>query len=88
MRINIEIEKLVLNGFDFHDHRRISRAFKQELFKLIRENGLPDLFTQGDEILQIITPAFNSPNKSQQRIMGTEVARSIYEAWKLLSQNP
>lgn len=88
MRINIEIERLVLNGFDFHDHKRISAALEQELAWLIRENGLPEGFTQGDKIPIIYPPSFTAPEDMNPRKLGTEVARSIFRAWKTRFSEP
>jgi hypothetical protein len=79
MKIDIRIGKLVLHGFDYHDHRRISSAFKQELTRLIRENGLPKGFAQGEEVHQIIAPSFNAPEDMNPKTIGAEVARSIYK---------
>jgi hypothetical protein len=82
MKIDIRIEKLVLNGFDYHDHRRISAALEQELAILIKKKGLPDRLTQGDEIPLIFAPSFTTPIDMNPRTIGAEVARSIYRAWK------
>lgn len=80
MKVNIEIEKLVLHGFNYHDHKRISTALEQELAKLIREKGLPENFTKKEEIPWIDAPSFNAPADMNPNNIGTYVARSIYKA--------
>ena len=82
MKINIRIANLVLQGFDYHDHKRINFALEQELTTLIRENGLPSGLSEGAEISQIDAPSFNIPADSNPKIIGSEVARSMYRAWQ------
>lgn len=82
MKIDIRIGKLVLHGFDYHDHSRIRATFEQEFARLIMLNGLPEGFAQGDGIPQIYAPSFNAPGDMNPRIIGAEVARSIYKAWE------
>jgi hypothetical protein len=83
MRIRIEIDELVLHGFNYHDHGRISAAIKGELARLIRENGLPQGMNVAKEIPQIDAGSFNLSDRTSPKAVGAQVARSIYRRWNL-----
>jgi hypothetical protein len=78
MKVNIEIGELVLDGLDYHDHRRISKAIEQELTRLISENGLSKWPTPQNKTPSIDAPSFNAPSNMNPRTIGRETARSIY----------
>lgn len=78
----------MLYGFEYHDHRRISTAVKQELIRLISEKGLPK--TKGGEIkdyyyyqmpYRVDAGSFNiSPKMNNPKTIGSEIARLIYNS--------
>lgn len=81
VRIVINIDKLVLESFDYHDHLRISRAMEHELSRLVRENGL----TQGTYDLPVLDAGTVNIGKNMNpRTTGVEIARSVYRS---LGQN-
>ena len=80
---------MVLHGFEYHDHHRISVAIEQELTRLISENGLPK--TKRGEIKDddyyyyykmphhIDAGSFNVlPNRNDPKSIGSEIALLIY----------
>jgi hypothetical protein len=80
---------LVLHGFKYHDHRRISVAIEQELTRLISENGLPktkrgeieDYYYNNKMRHHIDAGSFNvSPNRNDPKSIGAEIARLIYSS--------
>lgn len=75
VRIVINIDRLVLEGFNYHDHLRISRAMEHELSRLVRENGL----AQGTYDLPVVDAgAFSVQPGGTPRSIGIQTARSIY----------
>jgi hypothetical protein len=77
VRIVINIDRLVLEGFDYHDHLRISRAVQHELSRLVRENGL----AQGMYDLPAVDAgAINMRENMGPRMTGIEIARSVYRS--------
>lgn len=77
MKIHIEINNLVLQGFDkYHDQKQISYAIQTELAKLIRENQLPQNF-ENKEIEYVSSVLEISPRKDTKRI-GVDVARLVF----------
>jgi hypothetical protein len=88
MKIHLAIGELVLHGFEYHDHRRIGIAIEQELATLIRDNGLPgksSTATEEYEIIHINAGSFNAPVNMNPKIIGIEVARSIYRGLEQLT---
>jgi hypothetical protein len=73
VKISINIEKLVLEGFSYHDHLRITREIKNELSRLVGENGLPE----GARRAPVLDTLSYSHNASPKAI-GSQIARSIY----------
>lgn len=78
MRVEIEIDKLVLHGFDYQDHKRIGMALEHELDRLVKDNRVLERFTKGAEIPEIVVPSFSVPTDMNPRTIGIEVARSIF----------
>jgi len=86
MRIRIEIDRLVLDGFDDHDHRRISSAIKFELNQLTKDMDLSEV--KSIEIPNLDAGSFNNRGINPQMI-GTKIIQSINRSLdnKLLHQN-
>ena len=82
MNINIRIGKLVIHGFNYYDHKRISSALEQEMARLIKENGLSGSFAQEGQISQLDVPSFNAAKDMNPRTIGTRVAQSLYEVFR------
>jgi hypothetical protein len=79
VKVRIEIGELLLEGFDYHDHRRIASAMARELARLVGGGGPPRGPSAGDHTASITAPSFVMPfDKSPKRI-GVEIARSVYK---------
>jgi hypothetical protein len=79
MKIHFEIDELVLQGFDYHDHRRIGLAIEEELLRLIKKNGLLNLNRPKYDSLQINDIQVDLSLKNiHPKSVGTEIALSIY----------
>jgi hypothetical protein len=83
MKINIQIAELVLEGFDYHDHKRISNAMKIELTRLVAEKGLGQTSVEQEHgVAHISAPAFQMPTDRNPRMIGNEIARSVFKGLK------
>ncbi|MDA4121760.1 MAG: hypothetical protein OK456_01115 [Thaumarchaeota archaeon] len=82
MNIDIHIDELVLEGFDFHDHKRIAASMKVELARLITEKGLGMQLDRTSDLGRVSAPAFNVPTDRNPRAIGREIARSVYKGMK------
>jgi hypothetical protein len=77
MKVQVEIDRVTLVGFDCHDSEEIGLAINQELSYLIRKNGLSQkVFSSQvahlDSILFKISVGVNQGN------VGKEIARIVY----------
>ena len=82
MKVNIQIDELVLEGFDFHDHKRIGAAMKLELGRLVAEGGLGSALDQKNNPGSVSAPPFSVPSDRNPRAIGAEIARSVYRGMK------
>lgn len=79
MNINIQIERLILEGVSIprSQHSQLQAAVEAELSRLFSENGLPPNLKNGGTIRQL--PAnINVTQTSDPTQMGQEIAQSIY----------
>jgi len=83
LKVRLEIGTLVLDGFDYHDHKRIADAMKVELARLVAERGLGEAVgRQRREIARAEAPSFPIPTDKSPRSVGKEIARSVYASLK------
>jgi hypothetical protein len=78
MKIHIVINELVLDGFNFQDHRRISIGLEQELKRIICEHGPPKDFTPDLKIAKIDVNSFDTPADMNPKKVGARIGRLIY----------
>ena len=79
MNINLQIEKLILEGVDLspRQRRQLQAAVEAELSRLCTENGLPPSLQNSGTIPKM--PAnLNITNNSNPNQMGEQIAQSIY----------
>jgi hypothetical protein len=76
--IRVEIEALVLAGFEARQARRIAAALESELGRLLQEEGAPGAWASSWEVAQLeVEPIQISPPHSPETI-GAQAARAIY----------
>lgn len=75
-KIQLEIDNLVLHGFSYHDHRRISLAIEKELSSLIAVKGLPQDYIGSNELPEVNVKGVKISQDTKK--IGFTVARSIY----------
>jgi hypothetical protein len=78
-KIKIEIGEFVLEGFDYHDHGRISAAVQRELALLMTEKGLPDGGAPRQKPSNVSSLTFAIRPGLNPGEIGAEVARSVYK---------
>ena len=83
MKIYVEIDELVLYGFDNADRKGIGDAFERELTKLIRQGGLPTC-NQKYELSNIDMASFNMYKSENPKTIGIKTAQSIYRTLRHL----
>jgi hypothetical protein len=81
MEIRVQIDELVLDGFNYHDHLRIAAAIERELAKMIRERG-HDLTHAPQQLHKIDAGSFKVPSDMNPRLIGAGIARSLYNGLK------
>ena len=76
--IEINIDELVLHGFSSGDRYRIGEALQLELIRLFTEGNVPLSLTRGIELTRLDAGTFNMAPNSKPEVIGTQVAKSIY----------
>ncbi len=84
MKTKIEIGTLVLEGFDYHDHLRISGALEKELVRIVSKNGISEKRPNLQAKSALLMPlSFTAPLDMNPSKIGSEIARCIYAGMKL-----
>lgn len=80
--IELQIEELVLDGFDSRHAARIAAALEEELARLLGEGGLPQSWNAPYAVPRLETgPLQISPRHSPEMI-GRQAAQAIYTGMK------
>lgn len=76
--IELHIEELVLHGFAPGDRYRIGEAVKDELVRLLTEQGVPRTLASDGEVARLDGGAFEVKPGSGAEAIGVQVARAVY----------
>jgi hypothetical protein len=77
--IELQIDQLVLRGFEGIDQHQVGSAIQNELSRLIREQGLPVSLNQPRVIGNMNAGKFKMGKSTGPRDIGTQVAKKIYK---------
>jgi hypothetical protein len=77
-RIDIQIDELVLSGFNQKDRVQIGEALERELAALITERRLSNESATRLAADSKDVPSFNLPADMNPKKIGVETARSVY----------
>jgi hypothetical protein len=80
MNINLQIERLILEGIDFspRQRRQLQAVVESELSRLFTEKGIPPNWQKGGNIPQLpINLTATTPQNPNQ--IGQQIAQTIYE---------
>lgn len=76
--IKINIGALVLDGFDFHDHVRITSDFNRELHRLIVRNGLNIDDSELNSMQNVNVKNLKITENMKPHFIGNQLANSVY----------
>ncbi|MGB7953623.1 MAG: hypothetical protein WCF23_06545 [Candidatus Nitrosopolaris sp.] len=79
MEIKIQIDRLTLHGFNYHDHRRIATSFELELAGLITKNWARQNKLSDSQPQIFNEYSFKLPTDMNPKSIGAEIARSVYK---------
>ncbi len=83
MRINVQIDRLVVDGMDLpHSQRPLMQAaFERELSRLLVEQGLSPELSSGIALRSLNAPSIRIANANKSPgAFGQQVAESVYGA--------
>ena len=80
MRINIQIERLVVDGFDLQRNQRalLQAAFESELSRLLVSDGLNQELSAGVALPSLSAPAIEISNNARPQVLGQNIAQAVY----------
>lgn len=78
VRLRIDIEEVVLNGFPASDRHAIGESLSQELERLFSDVKVHLPFRRGMELPSMITGPISLPAQAGPDVVGAEVARVVY----------
>ena len=81
MNIELNIEELVLNGFEDVENDRLVEIIQRELSRLLTEEGVPPALAQGRALPDLLAPDFNFAPETSADAMGNQMAQAIYTAF-------
>jgi len=80
LRINIQIERLVLDGLDVQrSHRSVMQAaFESELTRLLVRDGLHQELSSGLALPSLRVPAIQIAAGAKAQVLGQQIAQAVY----------
>lgn len=80
MNINLQIERLVLDGLDIAPEQRpvLQAAVEGELSRLLTERGLSPDLSQGVAVPRLSASAMQLTSTSSPTELGQQIAQSVY----------
>ena len=84
MNINIDIQKLVLEGMSISPSqgRKLQGAVEAELGRLLRTEGIPDNWQAGGVVSHVPSGAIQVKPGSNPTQMAQEIAQTVYRGMK------
>lgn len=81
MKINVQIERLVLDGINIHPHERLllQAAFESELARLLTDVGLSRELSTGSALPSLSGAAIQISNTSTPERIGHQIAGAVYK---------
>ena len=80
MNVNLNIERLVLEGFSLRpgEHLLVRAAAERELSRLITERGLSNVLLSGGAVPQLKAPDISLKGGESPRQVGQQIARALF----------
>jgi hypothetical protein len=77
-RVEVNIERLILDGFNYSDQYQIAIVIEKELARLFSEKGTPSLLETSQEISRLRSPTVELTSTSKTVPIGKAVARQLF----------
>lgn len=81
-QIELQIDELVLDGFEIRDQQRVGLALQNELQRLFTEHGVPSSLEQGGTVPRLDGGAVNVTATTGGDAIGAQIAHSVYGGMK------
>lgn len=81
-QIELQIDELILHGFEVRDPQRVGLALQNELQRLFAEQGVPSLLEQKVAAPRLDGGAFHLTAGSGADAIGAQIAHSVYHGMK------
>lgn len=78
LQVRLQIDELVLHGFEGADGAAIAQALRERLGELIRVEGLPVQLRTASDNLQLHSPQIDAPSHVDTTGTGHRIADAIY----------
>jgi hypothetical protein len=80
VRLNIQIDRLVVDGIDLQRNQRpvMQAAFESELARLLARDGLNQELSSGVALPSLSAPAIEIPNGARPHTIGEQIAQAVY----------
>jgi hypothetical protein len=78
MKVNLHIDRLVLEGFSRAEGRTVGAALERELARLIDRGGLPAHLHSATPIPRLDSGSLNLSPQTRPGTVGRQLARQIY----------
>ena len=88
MRVDLDIDTLILRNLPYEQRYLISAAVEEELQRLFTAYGLPPSLTQDSYIPQITLSALSIMPDSKPQIIGSLIARQLYQSFHQPASSP
>ena len=81
MKINVQIERLILDGFDIAQNQRsaLRAAVESELARLLAVNGLNQELTAGGALPSLDAASIQIRNDNNPERFGSQIAQAVYK---------
>lgn len=76
--LDLNIDELVLDGFDDVDRERLGTALERELTRLFTERGVSPALRQGGHAPRLDGGTFNAAPNAGAEALGAQIARTVY----------
>lgn len=82
MRINVQIDRLVVDGMDLDRRQRplMQKAFERELSRLLGQDGLSSELASGIALRSLNAPSIQIAKENHSPdVFGAQVAQAVYK---------
>lgn len=82
MKVDLHIERLVLEGVDPGDRRAVGTAIERELARMIATRGVPESWRSSQSLGRLTAAPIGGARPATPATTGARIARSVYRGMK------